>query len=171
MSVCRIATFNVRGIGSMDKRLEIFKYIREKENDICMLQETHSTKKVADFWKSQWSGNYIASHGTSNSGGTAILCKRNSKVKIINTKVDESREGRGVLIEIEFEEQKIAILGIYAPNEDRPEFFEKMSHLLIDSKYEKKILCGDFNVVYDESLDKKGGLKTTKKAQDKLKKK
>ena len=39
------ATYNVRGLGSYDKRSKIFNFLRNKYYDVIALQETHSVRK------------------------------------------------------------------------------------------------------------------------------
>ena len=37
-----ICSYNVRGIGNVNKREQIFTWLKDKKFDICLLQETHS---------------------------------------------------------------------------------------------------------------------------------
>ena len=51
-----IATFNVNSLGMVGKRRPMFNYFHKKKFDIILLQETHSTKQVANYWKTEWGG-------------------------------------------------------------------------------------------------------------------
>ena len=45
------ATFNVNGLNADAKRKTIFNYLRQKNIEIILLQETNSTKKVEKLWE------------------------------------------------------------------------------------------------------------------------
>ena len=61
MNNIKIATFNVRGLREYKKRASIFQYLHQKEIDITLVQETHSTVQVEKSWKTQW-GVILYSH-------------------------------------------------------------------------------------------------------------
>ena len=65
------------------------------------------------------------------------------------------QEGRVMAIEIQFNNQKFSLGNIYAPNEDKPEFFlENLDNLF--NYGENLIMVGDFNTVINTQLDRKG---------------
>ena len=131
----------------------------KKELDIVCLQETHSKKKDSKRWKSEWGGRIFFSHGESNSRGVAILIRKNVQVKMKRSHIDES--GRYLILEIEFESLSFIISSLYAPNEDKPSFFNDLFKKVAEIPIENKILVGDWNLVLDLSLDKKGGQRHT----------
>ena len=49
-----IITANVNGLSDHIKRRKVFQYFREKNFDVILLQETHSTIDNEKFWRSQW---------------------------------------------------------------------------------------------------------------------
>ena len=65
-----IFSFNAQGLRDKYKRKAVFSWLREKGPGIYLLQKCHSF----DASEKQWEvGEYIFSHGTSNSEGVAIL--------------------------------------------------------------------------------------------------
>ncbi len=160
MANLKIFSYNCNGIGSnVSKRRQVFQYIRLKKADICILQESHSTKKMEKIWKAEWGGEILYSHGLSNSRGVCLLFKPG----LIFTAHDIKRDtqGRLLCVDLEISDVRFTLAGLYAPNDDDPEFFkdciEKIEHF--DNK--SKIIAGDFNLVMDLDLDKKGGLPKT----------
>ena len=150
-----IASYNVRGLGNKEKRLKIFNYLRNKFYDIICLQETHSTKQIEKFWKTQWGGPVFYSHGDSRSKGCIILFRRKLDVKVhymINDKM-----GRFNLMDVTIGLNRVVLCNIYAPNRDDTGFFQEV-FLEIDKLSEKTngniIIVGDLNTSL-ASKDKK----------------
>ena len=123
------------------------------------MQETHSTPDVEISWKNEWGGDIIFSHGSSRSRGVAILLPKLSEYKIKN--VIQNPGGRYIITEIECFRDIYTFVNIYAPTQDK----EKEQLLLLETlledivKFEGKNLIygGDFNIIFDPKLDKKGG--------------
>ena len=55
----------------------------------------------------------------------------------------------------------MTLVNVFAPNEDNPAFFRNVRDKLCSFEYDFVIFGGDFNLVYDVSKDKKGGVATT----------
>ncbi len=99
------------------------------------------------------------SHGTSNFTGVCILLKKNLDYKIHGIKKDN--EGRILCLDIEIDDSRFSLCNVYAPNTDTPEFFEEVSTTVDSFENVSKIIAGDFNLVFDIDLDKKGGAPVT----------
>ena len=52
----QICSLNVKGLGARKKRLQVFQWLKDKEFDICLLQETHLTEALNKVWEQQWGG-------------------------------------------------------------------------------------------------------------------
>ena len=50
----KLCSYNVRSIGSANKREQIFAWLKDKENDICLLHETHSVEENRELWEWKW---------------------------------------------------------------------------------------------------------------------
>ena len=141
----------MRGVNDEVKRKAIFDYYRVNA-DILVLQETHSVPGCEKIWTSQWGGGTgIYSHGTSAARGIAVFVTKSIDPNIENIYVDN--DGRFIVFDIVECEQKISVAALYAPNEDNPNFFEKIQGLL-RGRSEHKILIGDFNLVLDVEIDR-----------------
>ncbi len=46
----KLATYNVNGLGESRKRREVLTWVKEKGDDIVLLQETHSTGNSETQW-------------------------------------------------------------------------------------------------------------------------
>ena len=126
---------------------KLFQYLHQKESNVILLQETHSTKKIERRRKTEWGGSIYYSHGTSAARGVSILIKRKCKIKdVLKDKV-----GQFLALDIDYE----------GPNEDCPEFFMERTLDLEKFQNEQKIIGSDFNLVSDLDLDKVGGRATT----------
>ena len=141
----------MRGIRGFDKRKETFFDLRNRADIVC-LQETHSTIECENEWSQQWGkGQVIFSHGASNSRGILLCINDRLDIAIKQKRIDD--EGRYIIIECEIEKENFVIIGIYAPNDDNPDFFRK---ILKESENLNgyRIVLGDFNLVLDAELDR-----------------
>ena len=110
-------------------------------------------------------GGAIFSHGTSNSRGIAIFFSKKLKGRIQNTYKDT--EGRVIMIDIENDGRFVTLVAIYAPNKDEPGFFQEISKQL-KSRYEHKVVIGDFNLTLDVELDRLNTYNNNSKAKEEV---
>ena len=68
-------------------------------------------------------------------------------------------EGRFVMVDIKLESKILTLVNIYAPNEDKPTFFQNVLNQLLCFDCSEIILGGHFNLVLDVQ-------KRTKKVED-----
>ena len=71
-----VISLNVRGLRSLNKRRGIFLWLTKQKADIVFLQETYSTFQDENFWKTQWKGRMLFSHGSNHSKGASILVRQ-----------------------------------------------------------------------------------------------
>ena len=155
-SVFKVATFNVNGIADKIKRREIFHYCHKLKFDIVLLQETHSMKSEEKWWRSQWGGQILFSHGTSSSCGVAILISRRLSVTIHNLYSDT--QGRFIIVYATINSLKIAIASMYAPCADTPTYFQKFFEVYDPLPADFHIFGGDLNLALNVQLDRTGSL-------------
>ena len=89
----RILTFNRQGI---NKRLDVFDYLKNMNHDIYCLQGTHFTVDDEANIKSQWGNSCIFNHSRSNARGVAILFSKTLDYQIHKTVADDN--GNFILI-------------------------------------------------------------------------
>ena len=150
-----ICSLNVRGLSNVWKRRETFRWLKLKKFSIYYLQEVHSIKENEAYWSSEWGYSAIFSSFTSASAGVCILFNNNFEFKVIRQFSDPA--GRFIIVDIETEGRVLTLVNIYAPNQDKPDFFRKVADQLLSFDCEEICLGGDFNLVLDISMDKKGG--------------
>ena len=123
-----ILSCNVCELASRIKRRQVFQYFQQKNYNIIFLQETHSSRKSGHFWRNEWGGGKILfSHGDTNARGVAILFARNLDIKIEKVQNDTNRRVISALIS--FNDQRVLLCNIYAPNEDDADFFKTTTAL------------------------------------------
>ncbi len=163
-------TFNVRGIRNDLKRQTVFQHFRKLKSSFVLLQETHSTIDDEKKWKREWGGNAYFAHGTAHSSGVAILFKPNCQFDI--QKVECDPNGKFLFLKICADDKSFILLNIYAPNKDKEQvaFYTILLNKL-QSEYPDGdfVIGGDFNVVLNHNLDKKGGIAYDRKSKEQLK--
>ena len=155
----KIISQNCNGLGDALKRRAVFHSFHLKKVDILMLQETHATEITEKIWQTEWGGKALFSNGSSNSKGVAILFKPNLNYTLHEVKKDT--EGRLLCIDIEINDHRFTVCNLYAPNEDNPDFFKECAEYIEQFDNATKVIAGDFNLVMDISMDKKGGRPVT----------
>ena len=89
-----------------------------------------------------------------NARGVVILLNNNFEHEVVE--VNRDQEGNYIQLIIRTNSFKLNIISLYAPNSDKPEFFEKVEELIKNSpNFDYLIICGDFNLVLDPKRDSK----------------
>jgi len=150
-SSIKILSVNCQGLGNMEKRKDVFSYLRQKNYNIYCLQDTHFTKEMELIIRSQWGFDCIFNSYSSNSRGTAILFNNNFEYKVIDSVKDN--EGNLLCVNIIIESYKLSLINFYGPNTDQRIFYEKLSETIDDLGNNDVIICGDFNLVLNPDID------------------
>lgn len=153
----KIGSINCNGLGNRLKRDSVLHWLDSKPEEIFMLQETHTTQGTENEWRRAWDGKIYFNHGTSNSTGTSILIKRRAAhIKVVNHVI--LIPGRVHYLEIDIDSVSYCIVNVYAPNNDDLPMFESIfTNVLGRSRNDFLIMCGDWNTVLDNNVDKQGG--------------
>ena len=127
-----------------------------------MLQETHSIETDVQSWQNEWNGDIYLSLGRSNSAGVAILLKPGIMIK----EYQEILNDRIQMIKINISNAVLTIINICAPNSDSEQviFFEEMHSMLLKEDMGRLVIAKDFNIVFNQDLDKLGGSKVKRKS-------
>lgn len=91
------------------------------------------------MWRNEWGSKVILAYGASNSRGVAILIKAGCDFEILSEHRDDS--GRLLLVKGRLQDSEVTFVNIYAPNNENS----------------KVLMGGDFNLIMDTKLDRKGG--------------
>ena len=162
----KLLSLNVRGLSNFKKRRAMFTWCRKQKASVIFLQETHSTADKEKQWKAEWGAPIEFAHGSSSARDAAILLCNGFDCKIKRKIVDPM--GRYIGKEAEIKDENFLLFNVYAPNNDSPsaKFYEHIVNVLKkeDQIYENRmIIGGDFNCPLNPTLDKMGGLLTTRK--------
>ena len=142
---------NVRGLNDTKKRRDIFDWLRNRNYDICLLQETHATENVENKWRNEWGYTAFWSSFTGNSRGVAILFKNSFQYDLHSKMEDDT--GRFILLDVTINNTRLSIVNVYGPNDDNPNFFGTLETKIQSCPSNSIIIGGDFNVVQDYTLD------------------
>ncbi len=87
-----------------------------------------------------------------------VLCKRKLKFDMIDSWADDG--GRIAIAKIRMDGKNIALISAYAPNAFDVGFYELLTKSLLDLTGFHLVLGADFNMVWDNSTDRKGGIRS-----------
>ena len=148
----QILSLNCRGLGNKQKRLDIFKKLKDDRIDIALLQDTHWDSELLTQVKEEWDFTLISTSFTTRSRGTAILFRNTFEFNLgMNFK---DINGNYCFTEIHLPNNFSFVIGsIYAPNQDDPEFIKILSDTLDRFENPNIILGGDWNSTRNFALD------------------
>ena len=107
-------------------------------------------------WEKEWLGKSFWNSGLiAKSSGVAILIKKDFNINI--STILQNKEGRILSLNFSIEKQNYQIINIYAPtrNSEKTKFYKTLKNYI--NPKQNQILGGDFNMVEDILLDRKGG--------------
>lgn len=105
-------------------------------------------------------GHIIFSHYNSRARGVAVLFRKNLDFEVI--KETSSKNGRFLIVELGVSDLTFVLINVYAPNEDKPEFFDALFTIAKGYENPFKLFGGDFNVIRDPQMDKIGVIQDLK---------
>ena len=154
MTTLRIESLNCRGIRDSIKRLDILDRARNRQANIICLQETHITGRDINVIKKEWNVKYLISGNKRNAKGVMIIMDNNFEYKIHKINIDP--DGRYIFCEIEIPEvASFLLVNLYAPNENKVDFYKKIFNLIDTWDNNNLILVGDWNTILDPKKDTK----------------
>ena len=158
-----ICSLNVQGMRDVGKWKKLFKYLKNMNCDVFMLQETHTQAQDVELIQKQWHRECFFDHGDTNSRGVTILF--NTRLAFTIMDKCESKEGRYLILQVAIKGHQLSLINIYAPNTDSPEFYVNVFKLMEGCDYVDKIVGGDFNLTLDPEKDRKNCKESNNKAR------
>ena len=147
-----LVSLNVNGLNDHLKRTALIDWLKCMKADIVCLQETHaSSHESIRKWFANSGYRVASSCHTNKSAGTAILVQDTHKI----SKIIKDDAGRFVQVLINFDDDQLSFVSIYAPNRnpERNAFLLSLTDLVDLSR--PVFIAGDFNCVLDPLLDRK----------------
>jgi exonuclease III len=119
-----------------------------------------TSPEIHSSWKQEWNDEAYFNDATSNSAGVAIMLKLNSDYKVLKYSQDE--QGRLQIMSLLLENELFLVVNIYNNNQEKDQIslLNKLNNELEsfdDLEHHKVIIAGDFNFIYDTTMDAKGG--------------
>ena len=158
MSSIMIITQNCNGLRNKLKRQMCFRWFKNQNAEIFLIQETHWSKDIEHIIRNEWNGVVLFNHGNINARGVEILIKRQNETKYLSEYKDH--DGRFLIIECQIHSIKYIIVNIYAPNVhmQRECFFKNVYNLLaqrfdVHDLRTHLIIGGDLNCVLNPQID------------------
>ena len=154
---CFIVSFlfslNCNGLRDAAKRLGLLRWLSHLLADVVCLQEAHVlSEDEGQAWFSSHGFSSVCALGSSFSCGTVVLYR--SSVTLAASATDAA----GRLVECTFVQQQTSfrVFSVYAPNgvRERGGFFRSVCDRADPAV--PSFLCGDFNAVFDEAVDRRG---------------
>ena len=150
-------SINCNGLRDQQKRAGFLQWLRGLPCtvDVVCIQEAHCVSSdECDSWFRSSGFLSSVSPGSNKSCGCLVLFR--PVLSFVKLWTDDV--GRFVQCEFSFRGQSFRVVSLYAPNRNpaREEFFD-----FVDSSVDPAIptlLCGDFNTVFDRSLDRVGSV-------------
>ena len=138
------------------KRRELFNNLRHN-NDVVFLTETKFKQQNVNIYRQEWSSGMYNSCTPEDraQAGVSILFGKGLDITIGDQDHGSDSEGRLVWVLGELKARKILFVGIYAPSDgDNDQFFEDtVFPVLVNKNYDHVVICGDWNLGLDTSLD------------------
>ena len=153
MANLTFASYNCQGLGSFQKRKDVFDYLRKKKYSVYFLEDTHieNSEVVEKKVRAEWGFDCYFSSYKSNSRGVAILFNNNFEFKVNGVIKDVN--GNYLIVNIKTPEKEFTLINIYGPNRDSPDFYAKIENIVIENNYFNIIWGGDWNLVLNPNLD------------------
>ena len=150
-----IISLNVNGIRESSKREGLLQWLRSLPVtvDVLCLQEAHCASDAeCHLWFASSGLSFVLSPGSCRSGGCIVLYR--PTLHLVNSWC--TFPGRSLLCEFTLYDTSFRVLCLYAPNCNpaRDSFFDSISDAVDPSI--PTVLCGDFNTVFDRTLDRLG---------------
>ena len=148
-----IASFNMNGASRYEKQKDVFEFLRKRNFDIILLQETHMKSNSENYIRSLWGYNAFVCGTSSASKGVAILFKNTFEYKIHNILKDEIG-GCYLILDISIFGDRFTIANIYGPSDrDNPDFFNHIFQIIEQIGNRQVMIGGDWNLILDPALD------------------
>lgn len=146
------SSWNVKGINEPFKRGKVLAHLKSLNSEIIFLQETHLKKDSHLRLRCKWISQVYHSSFPFKTRGVAIMIRKGVLFKSLHHCWWEGKvRHSGVRVVFQADD---SVKYIYGPNQDDPEFFQKVLVLIPDISGTNLIIGGDFTCVLDQYLDR-----------------
>lgn len=139
-------SWNVRGLGAVQKRHRIHAYLLRRKAQIVFFQESHLTDSETQKTRKKWRGKLYSAY----SRGATIWIRHGVPFELLEQRRDD--QGRYLLLKGNLDGTLIILGNIYAPNSDQDLFYTRVGTALAEWTDIPWILGGDWNAPMDIDL-------------------
>lgn len=142
---------NVQGMNSPQKRVKVFKYLKQQKVNIACLQETHFSTSCPKYFDALYPQVFLANGPTKQRG---ILIAIHKSVPFSCSREIADPNDRYFLLQGTIQDMEVTIITYYAPNNNPGPFLSHICSLLQSHQRGTLLLVGDSNVTLNPALDK-----------------
>uniref|UniRef100_A0A670IGH0 Reverse transcriptase domain-containing protein n=2 Tax=Podarcis muralis TaxID=64176 RepID=A0A670IGH0_PODMU len=154
-------SWNCNGLNGPLKRRQVFHILNREQLDLICLQETHITRAHRRLLTNKRLGQEFISSDKVKKRGVVIYVKEKWAPKMIF----KDEQGRYLAVEMQVQGEKFLVVGVYAPNEGKSDFFKRLHETLMDYLDYNMIIMGDMNGVVSTNMDKAQRATVTKEGR------
>lgn len=109
-------SLNVQGMNSPQKRVKIFKYLKQQKIDIACLQETHfASSSYPKYFASDYPHVFLSNAPTKQRG---VMIALHKSVTFTCSKQISDPNGRYLILQGTIQDTEVTIMTYYAPNKN-----------------------------------------------------
>uniref|UniRef100_A0A670K5V5 Reverse transcriptase domain-containing protein n=1 Tax=Podarcis muralis TaxID=64176 RepID=A0A670K5V5_PODMU len=142
--------WNINGMNEKKKRNKIEQFLKRKNLDVICLQETHVARRHKKVLINKRLGNEFESSDKGKKRGVVLYVKDKIEAK----QIFKDDEGRLIAVQLSWQGENLIVVGVYAPNGNKSEFFKNLEEKLVEYMDQKIILLGDMNGVVSLEMDR-----------------
>lgn len=121
-------SLNVQGMNSPQKRVKIFKYLKQQKIDIACLQETHfASSSYPKYFASDYPHVFLSNAPTKQRG---VMIALHKSVTFTCSKQISDPNGRYLILQGTIQDTEVTIMTYYAPNKNPGPFLSHVCTLL-----------------------------------------
>lgn len=151
----KLLTWNVRGLNDHSKLRNIIAFLKRRNIDLALLQETHLQPDSTLLKTNSLVGLSHTAGFSSHSRGVLTWVNPKSGLQLEHCVTDQA--GRYIITRCHNRETNFLIVNSYGPNYDDPQFYLSIAALIKGFGTLPILWGGDLNCVLDPALDRSKG--------------
>uniref|UniRef100_A0A8C5LLJ0 Reverse transcriptase domain-containing protein n=1 Tax=Leptobrachium leishanense TaxID=445787 RepID=A0A8C5LLJ0_9ANUR len=151
----KVLTYNVKGLNLPVKRHSLYRDLRSRDVDIACIQETHfrhldHPRLTIPQYQKQY-------HSTFRSKARGVTILIHNRLQFELHRILKDPGGRFIILVCTINSRAYTLVSAYAPNTSQHQFFSRLLHKVQEVMTGALIVCGDFNLSVDPSIDRSRG--------------
>lgn len=144
-------SLNVKGLNHPAKRSSLWRTAQESRCEVLCIQETHFKITAEPLCTNKNFTHIFKASGPEKKKSVMIAIKNTCSFTLHNSLVEV--EGRYLALDCTLNSNRYTVITIYAPNKKQIHFLSKLMKKINRFKQGQLMICGDFNIVPDNSID------------------